>query len=178
MESVNIPDGMPSLAYGAHSPGSGEACLLEYCSVIAGEEFTDHPNAVDPLLATLGRKANDYAYEQERALLLPLAARLLGTGRALDPGTYMKVGQAMRTVLQHYSGMYASYGESLEMLAMRADSFIIARSGSRADIAAGMRSLLTELLDAYDRATGRTVQELPESTLRMAHQTVLSMARA
>jgi hypothetical protein len=70
---------MPMLARGRHTSAEDGACLMEYVSVLAGESFTDHPICVDPLLVRLAWAVNDWAADPERARLVELAPRLIGT---------------------------------------------------------------------------------------------------
>jgi hypothetical protein len=39
---------LPTLKYGAHSPDSGEMCLLEAAAWVAGEPWSDHPGVRMP----------------------------------------------------------------------------------------------------------------------------------
>ena len=71
---------MKTLQSGGHSSQSGEVCLLEAVSVLAGEVFSDHPESACPVLATFGRALNDAMPDDEtRGLLLPLVPLLIGT---------------------------------------------------------------------------------------------------
>ena len=79
MNAANLPDGLPELRRGSHvSPRDG-ACLMEYVSVLAGEQFTDRPRCVDPLLVRLAWAVNDTVSRQVRVQLPPLALRFIGT---------------------------------------------------------------------------------------------------
>ncbi len=61
------------LGRGSHlHPGKG-ACLLELTSTLPGGRWTDHPAAVDPVLAALARAVNDYTSDGARRALVPLA---------------------------------------------------------------------------------------------------------
>ena len=78
-----IPDGLPSLAQGAHPAGSGRACVMELVSVIAGEEWTDHPKCVHPMLACAAIVVNDQLPDHLRhRLLVPHIGRFFGTNRS------------------------------------------------------------------------------------------------
>lgn len=77
---MTAPTALPTLSHGAHPHADAGACLLEYCSILAGETFSDHPATVHPVLATAGRLVNDNITDP--STLLPLAARLIGTGHA------------------------------------------------------------------------------------------------
>ncbi len=38
---MNLPEGLPTLTAGAHDADAGEACVMEYVSVLAGEPWSD-----------------------------------------------------------------------------------------------------------------------------------------
>jgi hypothetical protein len=52
---------------------------MEYVSVLAGEQFTDHPTCVEPLLIRLSWAVNDASPPGVRATLVHAAPRLVGT---------------------------------------------------------------------------------------------------
>ncbi|MEO3937690.1 hypothetical protein V3N99_13165 [Dermatophilaceae bacterium Soc4.6] len=74
-----VPDALPSLAAGAHDADAGEACVMEYVSLLAGEEWSDRPDCTHPLLAHEARTVNDELGDRDRHLLVPLVGRLFGT---------------------------------------------------------------------------------------------------
>jgi hypothetical protein len=54
-------------------------CLLEAAAYLAGEDHTDHPACVSPVLAAFGRSINDGLFAKHLGELVPYAARLVGT---------------------------------------------------------------------------------------------------
>ena len=76
---MTFPDGLPTLTAGAHDAEAGEACVMEYVSVLAGEPWSDRPECTHPLLAHEARTANDLAHDADRHRLVPLVGRLFGT---------------------------------------------------------------------------------------------------
>ncbi len=108
------PHFLPSLSAGAHDPATGEACVMEYVSLLAGEPWTDRPECTHPLLAHEARTTNDLLTDRDRPRLVPLIGRLFGTGedspairaalrlaqarrvsRLLDPGARARVEAAI-----------------------------------------------------------------------------------
>lgn len=77
---MDLPAGLPTLTAGAHDADAGEACVMEYVSVLAGEPWSDRPECTHPLLAHEARTANDLASDADRSRLVPLVGRLFGTG--------------------------------------------------------------------------------------------------
>ncbi len=74
-----IPDYLPSISAGAHDAGDGEACVMEFVSLLAGEEWSDRPECTNPVLAHEARTVNDALPDSDRGRLVPLVGRLLGT---------------------------------------------------------------------------------------------------
>ncbi|CAN5411252.1 hypothetical protein BH09ACT10_BH09ACT10_29330 [soil metagenome] len=79
MNARSLPDSLPTLAAGAHLPDEGEACVMEYVALLAGEDWTDSPRCTHPLLAFAARRTNDRISDANRSLLVPLIGRLFGT---------------------------------------------------------------------------------------------------
>lgn len=77
--SMPIPDSLPTLSAGSHDAEHGEACVMEYVSLLAGEEWSDRPECTHPLLAHEARTTNDLLRESDRSRLVPLIGRLFGT---------------------------------------------------------------------------------------------------
>jgi hypothetical protein len=76
---MHVPDTLPSLSAGSHNADQGEACVMEYVSLLAGEEWSDRPECTHPLLAHEARTTNDLLREGDRTKLVPLIGRLFGT---------------------------------------------------------------------------------------------------
>src|SRR6478735_8788911 len=73
-------EAIPSLKSGAHSGPDDGMCLLEAVAWVAGEPWSDHPQCVDPVLASFGRAWNDSLSDADRTrLLAPFVPRLVGT---------------------------------------------------------------------------------------------------
>ena len=76
---MTAPDFLPTLAAGSHDAEHGEACVMEYVSLLAGEQWSDRPECTHPLLAHEARTTNDLLRDSDRARLVPLIGRLFGT---------------------------------------------------------------------------------------------------
>ncbi|TXL61825.1 hypothetical protein [Aeromicrobium terrae] len=74
-----VPDFLPTLSAGAHDEDAGEACVMEYVSLLAGEPWSDRPECTHPLLAHEAHTANDLLLDADRPRLVPLIGRLFGT---------------------------------------------------------------------------------------------------
>ena len=76
---MTAPDFLPTLSAGSHDAEHGEACVMEYVSLLAGEEWSDRPECTHPLLAHEARTTNDLLRDGDRSRLVPLIGRLFGT---------------------------------------------------------------------------------------------------
>ncbi|KRC66751.1 hypothetical protein ASE12_19435 [Aeromicrobium sp. Root236] len=76
---MNLPDALPTLSAGSHDADHGEACVMEYVSLLAGEEWSDRPECTHPMLAHEARTTNDLLRDGDRTRLVPLIGRLFGT---------------------------------------------------------------------------------------------------
>lgn len=76
---MDLRHSLPSLTAGAHDADSGEACVMEYVSVLAGEPWSDRPECTHPILAHEARTANDLLDDADRPRLVPLVGRFFGT---------------------------------------------------------------------------------------------------
>lgn len=71
---------LPLLGRGRHARPELGACLMEYVSVLAGEQFSDAPRSTHPALAELARQVNDRIVgDAARSRLARLAPDLIGT---------------------------------------------------------------------------------------------------
>lgn len=76
---MTAPDFLPTLSSGSHDAEQGEACVMEYVSLLAGEQWSDRPECTHPLLAHEARTTNDLLRDGDRSRLVPLIGRLFGT---------------------------------------------------------------------------------------------------
>jgi hypothetical protein len=67
------------LSRGAHRSPDHGVCVMELASILAGEEFTDRPQSVSPVIRNFLRAYNDGLDDRPRQTLYPLAARVVGT---------------------------------------------------------------------------------------------------
>jgi hypothetical protein len=181
MENVTVPDGLPTLAAGSHKPGEGKACVMEYVSLLAGEDWTDLPECTHPLLAVVAQTVNDWINDdaERAATLVPLIGRLFGANQQ-----NAKVHEAFLQVIGRYGPVWIMQDAAYDLrhsgspYAMRNLIRTILYTQPPHLIAQTALHLLTDLLDAYDEATGRTVREVPAATLADLSRQVLAGATA
>jgi hypothetical protein len=76
-----------TLKSGSHESREDGMCAMEWISYLAGEEHTDAPQCVDPVLRQFGILLNDVLPDDLRQRLRPYLARMIGTahdGRARE----------------------------------------------------------------------------------------------
>lgn len=67
------------LEYGDHTHREQGMCAMEWVAFLAGENHTDEPKCVDPILVSFFITLNDRMNENDRQLLRPYLARTIGT---------------------------------------------------------------------------------------------------
>ena len=67
------------LGRGKHSQSSGQACVMECVACLAGEEFTDMPKCVSPVIGAFMRSWNDAMDDDTRQILKPLIPVIMNT---------------------------------------------------------------------------------------------------
>src|SRR3954467_8448566 len=71
------------LSTGRHDSPADGMCVMELSSLLAGERFSDQPDAGDPVCPALRRIVNDVMDGEERRRLIPYASRVIGTAGGL-----------------------------------------------------------------------------------------------
>jgi hypothetical protein len=67
------------LSKGKHTSPEDGACVMELASMLAGEDFSDHPMSVCPVIGSLLRAHNDSIDDRRRQDLYGYAARVVGS---------------------------------------------------------------------------------------------------
>lgn len=177
MTDLPVPDLMPVLSAGSHSGPREGACVMEMVSYLAGEEWSDSPACTHPVLASMARVVNDRLADSERHRLVPLMGRLFGTAEPADDheAHVLRVRLASwcarqvldlarpqdRDVAERAIGAAEGWCEGLVTAQEAAHAAAYAAANAAANAAhaahaARLVTLLTGLLDEYDRLTGRT----------------------
>jgi hypothetical protein len=137
---TEVPFGLPSLSKGAHPAGSGQACIMEYVSVLSGESFSDAPACTHPVLAHLSRRTFDMmTTDEQRYTMAPYIGRLFGTTPPSDPAERKALALALAKGGVEFAKKSAADPK---------------RSGTTPD--QRLLGLFVAVLDAYDAFTGRT----------------------
>ena len=71
------------LSKGKHRSPQDGACVMELASMLAGEQFTDHPASVCPVISALMRSYNDSIDDRRRQDLYAYAAKVVGSRSTL-----------------------------------------------------------------------------------------------
>ena len=88
---TTTPDYLPVLSKGGHRNRAEGACFMEYASLLAGEEFSDHPECAHPVLAELARSVNDRLPDSERHRIAHLIPAVIGTADDREDETERRV---------------------------------------------------------------------------------------
>lgn len=75
---------LPALAQGHHIGPRWGMCVMEAVSHVTGEEFTDQPACVCPIIAAVARHVNDNLPDDQRQRLIGYIPRFVGTARDDD----------------------------------------------------------------------------------------------
>jgi hypothetical protein len=67
------------LSKGQHSSSRDGACVMELSSMLSGEEFSDHPDTVCPVIAGFLRGYNDCVDDERRQDLYAYASKVVGS---------------------------------------------------------------------------------------------------
>jgi hypothetical protein len=67
------------LRKGKHTSPEDGACVMELASMLAGEQFSDHPASVCPVIGSFLRAYNDSVDDARRQDLYAYASRVVGT---------------------------------------------------------------------------------------------------
>jgi hypothetical protein len=145
---MKIPFSLPSLDKGAHSEGSGQACIMEYVSVLAGENFSDAPACTHPVLAHLSRRVFDLmSTDDARHTMVPYIGRLFGTTPPSDPQERKELAAALAKAGVEWAQISAADPNRDKQ---SPDSRLL--------------DLFATVLDAYDNFTGRVESQYYQLT--------------
>jgi hypothetical protein len=147
--SENFPESLPTLARGNHKDGDGQACVMEYVSILAGEQFSDHPSCTNSVLAAAARSVNDWMTDDGRHLLVPLIGRLFGTASRGSEDVDIQMAQFVNAYVH----------EVIDTVTGKDPDAVLA-------------AYLTALLDKFDELTGynsEDTRDLTEAELAVLH---------
>jgi hypothetical protein len=83
-----------TLSRGKHTSEEHGVCVMELASMLAGERFSDHPQSVCPVIASLLRVYNDRVDDERRQDLYEYASKVVGSR-----GSVMTERARARTVI-------------------------------------------------------------------------------
>jgi hypothetical protein len=72
------------LSRGKHAHPEQGACVMELASMLAGEQFSDHPASVCPVIGCFLRAYNDYLDDDRRQDLYAYASKVVGSRGPVD----------------------------------------------------------------------------------------------
>jgi hypothetical protein len=136
---MTAPDFLPTLSSGSHDAEQGEACVMEYVSMLAGEEWSDRPECTHPLLAHEARTTNDLLRDGDRPRLVPLIGRLFGTtDDSPELRARLRVAQARQVV-----ALIEPSARSRALVAVELAESWVGRDGTDDDVRDAFSSAMT-----------------------------------
>jgi len=137
--TIHVPAALPTLSAGSHDSEHGEACVMEYVSLLAGEQWSDRPECTHPLLAHEARTTNDLLRDSDRSRLVPLIGRLFGTtDDSPELRARLRVTQARQVIALIDPASRSRAVAAVE----RAESWI-GRDGTDDDVKSAFREAMT-----------------------------------
>src|SRR4051794_8559268 len=97
------------LSRGKHRTPEDGACVMELASMLAGERFTDAPQAVCPVIAGFLRAYNDTVDDRRRQDLYGLASQVVGT-RGGEVAARQRSALLRTWALEHLVGGLRAFG--------------------------------------------------------------------
>lgn len=169
-------DGMPTLSGGAHSEGTGQACVMEYVSVLMGLPWTDLPECTNKMIARVAQRANDNMSDATRWRVLEFIPRLTATSRVpeghssytLDVALVEKVYRkhkanfhfqpnaerlGMQFSAYHEDGEHIDAQPMFDVISGVMDP-LSAEVNDGVEDTEGLLAVLTTILDEYERLAG------------------------
>jgi hypothetical protein len=154
------------LSAGRHAGPQQGACVVELASMLADEEFSDHPRSVCPVLGAFLRYYNDGVDDDRRQVLYPYAARIVGT--AGDRRLRRRRGRLLRTWAHER-------GAGLRQRSWLVRPFVAARFAAAVAIRSGGAAGRLETVELLDQllALGDPDRQSPppeEGSMRMTSE--------
>jgi hypothetical protein len=153
-----------TLGRGKHSSPRSGACVMELASMLAGEEFTDRPASVCPIVAAFLRGYNDAIDDHRRQDLYRFAAAAVGTRGSAELAR-RRAGRCLAELRAGRRGLFGprtlpESAEGMDRVAGR-----VARELSRAGIGSHTRALelADELIAMGETAAGPAPARAPLS---------------
>lgn len=189
-DDVKVPSIMPVLSAGAHAGPEDGACVMEMVSYLAGEAWTDTPSCTYRPLARAAQVVNDRLRDEDRHLLVPLIGRLFGTTAPVSDTAFARfaamsvlplaravehlhpAAKACNDVVDRYWRGEASI-DDVRAARKAAYAAYAAYAADAADAAERLVGWLSDLIDEYDRLSGRTShREVTSDDLRVLAEAV------
>ena len=97
LDRLQLLDGL-TLDSGSHRDFETGHCINEVAAWLAGEPHTDRPSCVSPVLRSYTMRLNDRWNNEDRQLLKPYAAKIVGTAGDGQDGARLALAQTALTI--------------------------------------------------------------------------------
>lgn len=143
-EGLALPDWLPTLDKGKHVPHRSQLCAMEAAAWLAGEEWSDHPRSVHPVIAQIARLANDTMTDEDRQSLWPLVLASIGTSAPRRPVLWYRLMHYGLMMQRKYPGNSRKVWEEL----LKEHAFLTGRIPVRPLEGLATRRQASEAIDA------------------------------
>jgi hypothetical protein len=96
------------LSKGKHSTPDDGACVMELASMLAGEEFSDHPECVCPVIGSFLRAYNDSINDERRQDLYAYASKVVDS-RSRPEIEHKRTQRLMRWTAERTNGRWTRF---------------------------------------------------------------------
>jgi hypothetical protein len=96
------------LSKGKHSTPEDGACVMELASMLAGEEFTDHPDCVCPVIGSFLRAYNDSVNDDRRQDLYAYASKVVDS-RSTSEVERARTERVLRWTTERTTGRWTRF---------------------------------------------------------------------
>ena len=163
---TSVPDGLPTLSAYGHAKDEGKACVMEYVSVLTGNEWSDRPPCTALPIALLAQQINDMLTDDERPRLVPFIDRLAAAGEWDESFEQPMLQLVRKNTIESYSPKCFTRGILSDALGL------IMRQGSDGTAAERGIAFLDAVLTLHERLTGKTVNPISPEALANAKRLI------
>jgi hypothetical protein len=171
--------------YHPHPAENGGGCVMEYASLLAGEEWSDAPACTHPLLASAARSINDDLTDTERQRLAAFLPALMGTTPPITRSERRSLSWSLalwsaRHVQPHLTSQHQGFFDETLTIALAHKSTQEGHVPDTVLQTAALDSARNTFLDAMSRAGDIAPQSIDEPAMyavaQLAKSAYLSVA--
>lgn len=161
-----MTDFIPVLSYGAHSGPKEGACIMEMVSFMSGDEWTDVPKCSNRFISRVAQTVNDALSDGDLGMIFRDFHRLFNTTDVTEEEMeyefckYISERVDSDAVLLYSGETQFNFRDVLASYTTDGDAYSALEDYGYAleytEDSEAIAGLLTDILDIYDRLSGRT----------------------